>query len=201
MSFPFFILLSTNITNCLHSHYNRRWNLRSALEYYDDQIDENHLSRIFIEPPDEGNTSCEESDDEVPVTVSNANSEVVLRSGKRLIFEKHSDVSSKCLQKVSDNKTKKICDKKSMITNGSKSDKHAVKTRPRRKLISKRNDIAIKTGREGKLITKNNDLAIKTRPRRKLIAKRNLKSRVPEKAPIQSGSETENEEGKHDSQI
>lgn len=158
--------------NCLHSLYSRRWNLRSALAYYDDQKEENDLSRIFIEPPDEANTSCEESDDEeVPANISQTNCEVVLRNGKRLISEKLSDfdgdASSKRFKKDNDNKSaKKPKNSRSMITNASK----------------KRHELAVKT-------------------RRKQIAQRNLKSlKTKGVPPIRSRSKPENKEGKRDRQ-
>ncbi|KAJ6639409.1 PiggyBac transposable element-derived protein 2, partial [Pseudolycoriella hygida] len=122
-----------------------RWNLRSALAYYDDQIDENHLTRIFIEPPDEDDQICEESDEELSATVSKSKCEVVLRSGKRLISQKFDkfdniSVSSKRFKKEKYNKIeKKVKDSPSMITKAVKSNKAAIKKCPRRKVVPQQN--------------------------------------------------------------
>lgn len=45
------------------------------------------MSRIFIEPPDEASTSCEESDEDSTPAVSFEGCEIVLRNGKR--FKTH----------------------------------------------------------------------------------------------------------------
>lgn len=103
--YHFFLLFS----DCLHFVCLRHWNLEDALAYYDDQIDEeNNLLRIFIEPPDEANTSCEESDDEVPATITTSNCEIVLRNGKRYkSYDSKSEVIPKQFEKTSDIKIKK----------------------------------------------------------------------------------------------
>lgn len=118
----------------------RHWNLEDALAYYVDEIEEgNDLSRIFIEPPDEANTSCEESDDEIPPNISITNCEVVLRNGKRYkTDDTKSEVIPKQLKKSSDNKVKKSSQSyKTVISNKLKCDKRATNTRPKRKLVAK----------------------------------------------------------------
>lgn len=136
----------------------RHWRLKDALAYYDNQIDrENNLSCIFIEPPDDGNTSSDDTDNELPATVSVTKCEVVLRSGKRYQSQKVCDFKKNSLQLEngsdvqkqsrlknvcdqnrvtnSDNRSKKTSDnRKSVITSQKKcSQNEASSARPKRK--------------------------------------------------------------------
>lgn len=130
-----FILL---FSHCLHFVCLRHWNLEDALAYYDDQIDEeNNLLRIFIEPPDEANTSCEESDDEVPATITTSNCEIVLRNGKRYKSnDSKSEVIPKQFKKTSGIKIKKNSRGSKPITTNECDEQRSKNIRP--KLVAKR---------------------------------------------------------------
>lgn len=67
--------------------------------FADSNGSQSNLSRIFIEPPDESDTSCEESDGEAPV-IAFEKCEIVLRSGRR--YKAQTTLS----QKANDHKAK-----------------------------------------------------------------------------------------------
>lgn len=82
--------------------------LQHALEYANDGFlrSRNKLSRIFIEPPDESNSTSEDSDDDICQTTLNFDCDVVLRNGKRLKLGKQQSSPekwSRCFEKSSKN--------------------------------------------------------------------------------------------------
>lgn len=160
------------------------------MAFYDDQIDgRNNLSRIFIEPPDEANLSCEETDDEVPAKICETKCEVVLRSGRRLKCDKPKP-SRNSKNEVVSQRTKKDCDSKMnrsssklVVKRNSKCDIREARIRPRRKAVVIQNSKCDKPSLTKQKRTKSN-------------CDKTDAQDVPSQNP--SDNKPENEKGKHD---
>lgn len=134
--------------------------------YDEDRIDtRKNFSRIFIEPPDEANTSCEESDDDVPVNIFSSNCEIVLRNGKRLGSEKlNCEKTSIPIDPDCDNE--KLPTKRKRMPKAN-SDNNSVKDRPKPKRVKPNND-------DKRMPKANSDnKSVKDRPKRKRVKPNN----------------------------
>lgn len=74
------------------------------------------MSRIFIEPPDETYSSCEESDDGDSSVKLNVECEVILRNGKILKPNNKQTSSKKLIREPKPNRDDKLCSKTSSVS-------------------------------------------------------------------------------------
>lgn len=172
--------------------------MRSALAYYDEQIDENHVARIFLEPPDEDNASAEETDDdEWPDTISKTNCEVILRSGKRIASEtfgsSHRNAPSKRLKNNGPIRYLPPNSVSVVTTDTKRRGTTIVKSLPRRIVSKSKNLTTVNCQQKEHLST------VKARPRRNAAkARAPIAVKCQQKKHLSVEIEPEIGKGKHD---